>query len=138
MKPFLLLSFFLLLISGTIAAQSPPYRVVFDLTSRDSLDHKAVIRWIREISRPNPKMQVEVVMYAKGLEMVMPEKSVVTEDLKELMQNANFSFKVCEIAMKNNKVEKSQMIPGVQTVPDGIYEIFSKQREGWGYIKVAH
>ncbi|HEV8539218.1 MAG TPA: hypothetical protein VGR15_09915, partial [Bacteroidota bacterium] len=121
MKPFLLLSFFLLLISGTIAAQSPPYRVVFDLTSRDSLDHKAVIRWIREISRPNPKMQVEVVMYAKGLEMVMPEKSVVTEDLKELMQNANFSFKVCEIAMKNNKVEKSQMIPGVQTVPDGIY-----------------
>jgi intracellular sulfur oxidation DsrE/DsrF family protein len=26
----------------------------------------------------------------------------------------------------------------VEIVPDGIYEIISKQRDGWGYIKVSH
>jgi hypothetical protein len=41
------------------------------------------------------------------------------------------------VALKNNGVDKSQLIPGVQTVPDGIYEIIQKQHEGWGYIKAA-
>jgi intracellular sulfur oxidation DsrE/DsrF family protein len=47
------------------------------------------------------------------------------------------SFKVCALAMKRNKIDKSQLLPGVQVVPDGIYEIISKQRDNWGYIKVA-
>ena len=37
--------------------------------------------------------------------------------------------------MKRHKIEKSQLIPGVTTVPDGILEIIMKQKEGWGYIK---
>jgi intracellular sulfur oxidation DsrE/DsrF family protein len=40
--------------------------------------------------------------------------------------------------MKANSVDITQLVPGVQTVPDGIYEIITKQREGWGYIKVSH
>ena len=119
-------------------AQDKQYRVVFDLTSKDSLDQKAVMRWIKEVTAASPHAELEVVMYGKGLEMVMPERSAVASDVKEAMKNPNVSFKVCEIAMRNNKVEKSQLLPGVGTVPDGIYEIYSKQREGWGYIKAVH
>jgi intracellular sulfur oxidation DsrE/DsrF family protein len=42
------------------------------------------------------------------------------------------------VALKNNHVDKSQLLPGVETVPDGIYEIISKQKQGWGYIKAVH
>ena len=52
------------------------------------------------------------------------------------MGNPRVSFKVCEIAMKNQNVAKSQLLPTVMTVPDGIGEIVSKQNQGWGYIKV--
>jgi len=45
---------------------------------------------------------------------------------------------VCAIAMRNNNIEKSQFVPGVQTVPDGLHELVTKQQEHWGYIKVAH
>jgi len=38
-----------------------PYRVAFDLTSRDTLDQKAVLRWIREISTASPAVEIEVV-----------------------------------------------------------------------------
>ncbi|MBI1804432.1 MAG: DsrE family protein [Ignavibacteriae bacterium] len=138
MKRIFFALYFVLLSFGFGHAQSQPYRVVFDLTSRDSLDQKAVIRWIKEVSTASPKAEMEVVMYAKGFELVMPERSALTADVKEAMKNPNVSFKVCEIAMKNNKVEKSQLLPGVQTVPDGIYEIVSKQQEHWGYIKVMH
>ena len=55
MKRMLLLGFFLALGLGLARSQNAPYRVVFDLTSRDSLDQKAVIRWVREISDANLK-----------------------------------------------------------------------------------
>jgi hypothetical protein len=33
-------------------------------------------------------------------------------------------------------VERSALLKEAQTVPDGIFEIISKQQQGWGYIKV--
>src|SRR6478752_1118000 len=119
-------------------AQKAPYRVVFDLTSRDTLEQRAVLRWLREVSTSSPNAQMEVVMYAKGFELVMPDRSAFANDVKEAMKNPNITFKVCAVALKNNNVDKSQLLPGVQVVPDGIYELVSKQQEHWGYIKVMH
>lgn len=118
--------------------QRAPYRVVFDLTSRDTLDQRAVLRWIKETSSVHPEVEVEVVMYAKGFELVMPDRSKYSADITEALKNPKVSFRVCAIALKNNNVDKSQLLTGVQTVPDGIYEVVSKQRAGWGYIKVSH
>jgi len=138
MKRALLVGLFALASLGFVQAQRQPYRVVFDLTSRDSLEQKAVLRWIKEVSTSSPKAQMEVVMYAKGFDLVMPERSAYIADVKEAMKNPNVAFKVCAIALKNNNVDKSQLLAGVGTVPDGIYEIVSKQQEHWGYIKVMH
>jgi len=77
-------------------------------------------------------------MYGKGFELVMPERSTVLSAVKEVAGKPNVTFAVCEMALKNNKVEKANLLNEVRTVPDGIYEIISKQREGWGYIKVGH
>jgi intracellular sulfur oxidation DsrE/DsrF family protein len=129
---------FALLSAGSVHAQALPYRVVFDLTSRDTLEQRAVLRWIKEVGTASPNAQMEVVMYAKGIELVMPERSTYTADVKEAMKSPNVTFKVCAIALKNNGVDKSQLLPGVQVVPDGIYELVSKQQEHWGYIKVVH
>jgi intracellular sulfur oxidation DsrE/DsrF family protein len=115
-----------------------PYRVAFDLTSRDSLDQRAVLRWIREVSAASPEAEMEVVMYGKGFELAMPERSPLAGEVRDAMKNPHVAFKVCEIAMRNNRIEKSQLVPGVQTVPDGIHELVSKQQQHWGYIKVMH
>jgi intracellular sulfur oxidation DsrE/DsrF family protein len=40
--------------------------------------------------------------------------------------------------MRNQKIERSQLLPKVEVVPDGIGELVARQRAGWGYIKVAH
>jgi uncharacterized protein len=138
MKRLLLIALVGLVSVGFIQSQQHPYRVVFDLTSRDTLDQKAVLRWIREVSTSSPKAQMEVVMYGKGFELVMPERSAFINDVRDALKNPNVSFKVCAVALKNNNVDKSQLVAGVGTVPDGIYEIVSKQQDNWGYIKVAH
>jgi intracellular sulfur oxidation DsrE/DsrF family protein len=138
MKTIRLVLLFTMLGFGLGYAQDRPYRVVFDLTSRDSLEQKAVMRWVREISAAHPNAELEVVMYAKGFELVMPEKSTVLAEVKEALKNPNVKFRACQVALRSNKVDKSQLLDGVETVPDGIYEIISKQHEGWGYIKVMH
>ena len=121
------------------SSQAPqPYKVVFDLTSDDPLDQGAVLRWLREVGAANPQTEMEVVMYGRGLALVMPERSARLDEVKEAIARPHVSFKVCEIAMKNQKVEKSQLLPGVGTVPDGIGEIVAKQTHGWGYIKAVH
>jgi len=138
MKRISLFLSLLFLASGFVYGQSAPYRVVFDLTSRDGLDQKAVIRWVSEISVAYPRAELEVVMYGNGLELVMPERSTVIEDVRNVIRRPNVSFKVCRVAMKNNNIHESQLANGVQIVPDAIFEIISKQHDGWGYIKVAH
>ena len=62
---------------------------------------------------------------------------MVAQSLQQALQNKNVSVNVCAIAMKRHNLDKSQLLPGVGVVPDGIYEIISKQKEGWGYIKAA-
>jgi intracellular sulfur oxidation DsrE/DsrF family protein len=138
MRRTLFLVLFALLSAGSVQAQQQPYRVVFDLTSRDSLDQKAVLRWLREVGTSSPNAQMEVVMYANGFDLVMPERSAYITDVKEAMKNPHVAFKVCAIALKNNNVDKSQLLPGVQVVPDGIHELVMKQQDHWGYIKVMH
>jgi hypothetical protein len=127
-----------LLTPGLLQAQRQPYKVVFDLTSRDTLDQKAVLRWLREVGTSSPDAKMEVVMYGKGFELVMPERSAYIADVQNAMKNPNVSFNVCAIALRNNNIDKSQLLPGVGTVPDGIYELVSKQQDHWGYIKVMH
>jgi intracellular sulfur oxidation DsrE/DsrF family protein len=138
MKRLLFVGLCAVLSLGFVQAQRQPYRVVFDLTSRDTLDQKAVLRWLREVGTSSPDAQMEVVMYAKGFELVMPDRSPLIADVKEAMKSPNVTFKVCAIALKNNNVDNSQLLPGVQVVPDGIYELVSKQQDHWGYIKVMH
>ena len=124
--------------SHLLHAQSPSYNVVFDLTSGDSTDHQSLIRWLKGISSSNPDAKLEVVFYGKSLNMILKDKSVVEADVKELLANKAVALKVCALAMKRHQIDKSQLIAGVEVVPDGIYEIITKEREGWGYIKVSH
>ena len=120
------------------STQPARYKVVFDLTSADPTDQRAVLRWIKEVSGVNPRTEMEVVMYARGLDLVVSGKSTIANDVAEAMRTAHVKFDVCAIAMKNQQVTKSDLLPGVDIVPDGIGEIVAKQRSGWGYIKVAH
>jgi uncharacterized protein len=118
-------------------AQTAAYRVIFDITSGDTAAHKTVIRQIRGISQSRPDAQLEVAIYSDALGMVLKDKSIIADAIQELSSNKKASFKVCGFTMKRNNVDKSQLIPGVEIVPDAIYEIVAKQHEGWGYIKVA-
>jgi intracellular sulfur oxidation DsrE/DsrF family protein len=93
---------------------------------------------VNEISKASSDAKVEVVMYGQGVHMVKQGGSPVEPMILKALQNKNVSFKVCAVALKNQGIAEDQLLPGVGTVPDGIYEIILKQKEGWGYIKAVH
>jgi intracellular sulfur oxidation DsrE/DsrF family protein len=136
MKKIILLAG-ILLTTFMMQAQNADYRVVFDMTSRDSVNQQAIVRELGLIRDGNPDAKMEVVMYGQGIDLAIKDRSSQQAAVQKLLADKGISFKICAIAMKRNNVDKSQLIPGIEVVPDGIYEIITKQREGWGYIKVA-
>jgi len=137
MKKYLSIFLSLTILFLNSKAQNPDYKVVFDITSSDPASQNQVIREVSLIKEGNPDAQVEVVLYGHSLDLVRKDKSQFTSDIQRLVNLNGVSFNVCHIAMEHNKVDSSQLIPGVGIVPDGIYEIIKKQREGWGYIKIS-
>lgn len=127
----------LLLTTITVFSQTSDYKVVFDLTSKDSVNQMAAIRWVKEIIQADPAASVEVVMYGKGVYLATKDKSYFAQNVSELASQKNVSFKVCEVALKNLQIDKKDLIAGVGWVPDGIKEVIDKQHAGYGYIKVT-
>lgn len=118
-------------------AQVKDYKVVFDMSSGDTVSQQAVVRQVDGIKKANPDAQLEVVIFGQGLPLILKDKSSLAVPIQRLIGMKDVSFKVCSMTLKRNNVEKADLLPGVEVVADGIYEIIMKQKEGWGYIKVA-
>jgi uncharacterized protein len=138
MKKNLVFAGAILFISVFANAQVSNYKVVFDMSSRDTVNQQAIVREIGLITGATPDAKLEVVIYGQGLDLAVKDRSPQQAAVQKLIAENKASFKVCAMTMKRNNIDQSQLVPGVEVVPDGIYEIISKQQQGWGYIKVGH
>jgi len=138
MKKVFLVGAFLLGIILQSSAQQKPYNIVFDLTTSDTATHQRVIRWINGILASHPDAKIEVVFYGKALDMIVKEKSIVADEVIKLATDKKVTFAACEHAMQVFNISKGQLLNGVTTVPDALYELVIKQAEGYGYIKVTN
>ena len=136
-RTFLIAAFFFGIILQSYGQQKP-YNIVFDLTTSDTATHQRVIRWINGILTSHPDAKIEVVFYGKALDMIVKDKSIVADDVIKLGTENKVTFAACEHAMKVFNISKDQLLKGVTTVPDALYELVIKQAEGYGYIKVTN
>ena len=137
MKKHFLCIYSLMFMTLFVHAQTNNYKVVFDMSSRDSINQQAIVREIGLITGTSPDAKLEVVIYGQGLELAVKNLSSQQTAVEKIIASNKASFKVCALTMKRNNIDSTQIVPGVEIVPDGIYEIISKQQAGWGYIKVG-
>lgn len=121
-----------------LSAQTRPVKIVFDITSKDTLTHQAVLRHVDGMAKAYPDALLEVVIYGGAWPMVVAGKSSGEDVVEKLAMHKNVSFKICGITMERFNVEQSDLVRGVDVVPDAIMEIVNRQSEGWGYIKESH
>ncbi len=126
-----------ILVSSLTMAQNEPIKVVFDVTSSNPDVHRTAAKHLRLMSESYPDSEFEMVIYSGAFKMVDKKSSVAGETLSEIVQKDNVSIVICQQTMKRHEMNMEDLIPGVGSVPDGILEIYMKQKEGWGYIKEA-
>ncbi|PWB58570.1 MAG: hypothetical protein C3F16_13670 [Betaproteobacteria bacterium] len=78
-------------------------------------------------------VDVEIVAYGPGLPMLKTDSSVAQRIASASAQGV--SVLACENTMRNTKVERSQILPGVKFVDAGVVHIMKRQKEGWAYVR---
>ncbi len=116
---------------------SKPHRIIFQLTTGDTISHKQLMKQFGNILSVSPTTQIEVVCHGPGLDMLVVSKSIVSEKINHFSEKG-VVFNACEFSMKERKVEKEAIIKSAGYVNAGIIEIVSKQEQGWSYIKAGN
>ncbi len=111
-------------------------KIIFQLTTNDTLAHKALMKQIGNITSVEPSTKIEVVCHGPGLEMLQINKSVVSKKIKEF-SDKGVVFNACEFSMSERKVLKENILPSAGFVKAGIIAIVKKQNAGWSYIKAG-
>jgi len=116
---------------------TPKHRIVFQMVSKDTADHNALVRQISNILKLEPAASVEVVCHGPGLQFIQKGKSLVMDRLSALAAQ-KVDFVGCEFTMQQKNIKREQLLDACRTVPGGILEIVYRQEEGWSYIKAGY
>lgn len=144
MKKILLFCLSVIAISFSVSAQTTtaesiknkPYKIVFQLTSNDTLVQKALVKQIGNALAAAPKSKIEVVCHNNGITFLQAAKTQQADKIKELKAKGVI-FAACENTLKERKIEKSEIVSEAVFVPAGIIEIADKQMQKWAYLKAG-
>ena len=130
----ILLAMLLSLFLATGFAQEKQ-KVVFQVSDNDAAKWNLALNNARNVQADlgKDKVQIEIVAYGPGLNMLRAESKVAAR-LAEALDN-DVALLACENTMTNTKVTKADMYGGVSFVLAGVTHIMKRQREGWAYIR---
>lgn len=79
--------------------------------------------------------EVEVLANSEAVrQLVRGDGSGLAEKMDSLSQ-AGVRFSGCGVAMKNLKIERSDLLSFVTVVPSGVVELALRQEKGYAYIR---
>ncbi|HRO98591.1 MAG TPA: DsrE family protein [Flavobacteriales bacterium] len=138
MKKLLLLLLLALPVLGSLKAQETPskHRIVMQLVSGDTLVHKGLMRQLRNMLEAAPTMQLEVVCHGPGMDLLMSDRSIVADKVKQFSERG-IVFLACENTIKERNLDRSKVLPEAGYVKAGIIHIVERQEDGWSYIKAG-
>lgn len=112
------------------------HKVVFQLTSGDTLVYKAMVKQIGHILEAAPNTKIEVVCHSGGLPFLIAAQTKQAADIK-ILNAKGVEFMACENTMRSQNVTRADLVPECGTVPSGMVEIIKKQEKGWAYVKAG-
>jgi uncharacterized protein len=112
------------------------HKIVFQLTSSDTLVHKAVLKQVANALIAAPNAKIEVVCHSNGIEMLTIAKTKHAKNIAELKAKG-VVFAACENTLRERKMGKTEVVSEAIFVPSGVIEIVMKQEKGWSYLKAG-
>ena len=148
----------LLMLIGILHAEEDVRKVVFDLTTSDlQTFEQKVLKGIavhKAHYEGNLKeLEVAVVIHGGAYRFFLkdPANSVYKEDkaliaaqpelakrIASMSETYEVTFLMCHSGMVKNKIEKKDVYPFVEIVPNAAIGLIDKQAEGYGYIPIGN
>jgi len=132
-------------LSGAGAAAETPHRLTIQVDQNDpdvmnlALNNASnVIDYYRN---KGEDVQVEVVAYGPGLNMLRDDTSPVKDRIKQLKELAfpsNIRFSACNVTkqgMEKREGHAITLVPQASLVPSGVVRLMELQEQGWNYVK---
>ena len=86
-------------------------------------------------------VEVEIVAYGPGLNMLRDDTSPVKDRIKQLKELAfpgNITFSACNVTkqgMEKREGHAITIVPQASLVPSGVVRLMELQEQGWSYVK---
>lgn len=143
----MLIAFICYFMTPSVSAQNMPIdtprvattkalKIVFQLTSSDTLVQKALVKQLNNALTAAPNAKIEVVCHNNGIEFLTTTKTPFAKNITDLKAKG-IAFVACENTLRDRKLAKTDVLPEAFFVPAGIIEIALKQDEGWSYLKAG-
>lgn len=123
---------------ATNVVSEKPHKIVIQLTSSDTAVHKGLMKQLNNITSAAPLAEIEVVCHGPGIQIMVKEKTIVSEKMEKLVSEQKVSFIACENTLREKKIDKSTIVSFAQFAPAGIIYIVERQEAGWSYIKAGN
>ena len=112
-----------------------PTRVVVQVSEADPARWNLALNNVQNLQDElgADKVAIEIVAYGPGIGMLKfdaPTNSRVSDAIK-----SGVAVQACENTMRNQRLVRSDMHPGVSYVPAGVVQIIRRQQEGWAYLR---
>ena len=133
------------LASPVLAADTKPHRVAIQVNQNDpavmNLALNNATNVIEHYRVKSEDVDVEVVAYGPGLNMLRADTSPVQDRIKHLKELV-FPRKIQFSACNNTKqgMEKAEghaipIVPEATVVPSGVVRLMELQEQGWSYVR---
>lgn len=117
---------------GGMAARE---KVVIQVSDAEPAKWNLALNVAGNVQQAYGKDKVDVVIVAYGPGINMLKAMAPTEARVSGAAAQGVQVLACENTMRNSKLDKADMHPGIKYVPAGVVEIMRLQREGWAYVR---
>lgn len=116
-------------------SDSTKYKVVFQLSSNDTLVHKGLVKQLDNLLVAMDNIEIEVVVHGPGAAFLKNSSKFKTEIAR--FSNSGIKFLICRNTLKEKKINENELLPQVRIIPAALAHIIKRQAEGWSYIKAG-
>ena len=110
-------------------------KMVIQVSDNDSAKWNLALNNAKNIQKDLGKgnVELEIVAYGPGISMLKAE-SEVGNRIGEAV-DSGVKVLACQNTMRNQKLNKEDMLSNIAYVPAGVIEIMQRQHQGWAYLR---
>ena len=117
-----------------------PRQFIFPITSGDENQISHVLSSASNVMKfyGPEKCEIAIVCYSQGIKTVLTKAYFFDKDIQKRVRSLmtyDVEFIACGNTMKTYKVDKKELLRGVEVVTAGIVELIEREKSGWTYIR---